>query len=173
MPRLHALELVMDGPGEVAVRRDWEVLHELGLPSQRDHTGGTNTPHVTLVALPAIDDHLERRAAELLGPVLPTAVRVSGLAVLGGEKVTLARLLDVPEPLTRAVLDLRDGLLEERHPGWLPHVTLGRRVPRSDVQRALDALGYADATLTLTGLRRWDPDRGEVRLLGTRNHGIE
>ncbi len=97
--------------------------------------------------------------------LVPAEVRVSGLAVLGGQKVTLARLLDVPEPLTRAVLDLRTRLVYERHPGWLPHVTLGRRLPRSEVQRALDALGYDDLALTLRGLRRWDPERGEVRRL--------
>ena len=165
MPRLHALELTLDAAGSDAVRRDWQVLRDLGLPSQLDHTGGTNTPHVTVVALPAVGDDLERRATDTLGAALPTVVRVSGLAVLGGEKVTLARLLDVPEPLTRAVLDLRAGLRDERHPGWLPHVTLGRRVPRSEVQRAVDALGYADVSLTLTGLRRWDPERGEVRRL--------
>jgi 2'-5' RNA ligase len=163
MPRLHALELTPDDAGTDAVRRDWQVPRDLGLPSQLDHTGGTNTPHVTVVALTAIDDDLERRAARVLRGVLPAQVRVSGLAVLGGEKVTLARLLDVPEELTRAVLDLRAGLRDERHPGWLPHVTLGRRVPRSEVQPALDALGYDDVALTLTGLRRWDPERGEVR----------
>lgn len=166
MPRLHALELTPDAAGDDAVRRDWQVLHDLGLPSQLDHTGGTNAPHVTLVSLPAIDDDLERRAVDGLADVLPVQVRVSGLAVLGGEKVTLARLLDVPEPLSRAVLDLRARLRDERHPGWLPHVTLGRRIPRSEVQRALDALGYDDVTLTLSGLRRWDPVLGEVRSLG-------
>lgn len=165
MPRLHALELVPDDAGVAAVRRDWQVLRDLGLPSQLDHAGGTNTPHVTLVGLPAIGDDLERRAADALEAVLPVGVRVSGLAVLGGQRITLARLLDVPEDLTRAVLAVRAGLHDERHPGWLPHVTLGRRVPRSEVQRALDALGYADLSLTLTGLRRWDPERGEVRRL--------
>ncbi len=164
MPRLHALELVPDEAGDDAVRRDWQVLRDLGLPSQLDHTGGGNSPHVTLVALPAIDDDLERRATHALEAVLPAEVRVSGLAVLGGEKVTLARLLDVPTPLTRAVLDLRVGL-DERHPGWLAHITLGRRVPRSEVQRALDALGYDDVRVMLTGLRRWDPVHGEVRHL--------
>jgi hypothetical protein len=164
MPRLHALELVPDEAGDDAVRRDWQVLRDLGLPSQLDHTGSSNSPHVTLVALPAIDDDLERRATHALEAVLPAEVRVSGLAVLGGEKVTLARLLDVPTPLTRAVLDLRVGL-DERHPGWLAHITLGRRVPRSEVQRALDALGYDDVRVMLTGLRRWDPVRGEVRHL--------
>jgi hypothetical protein len=33
------------------------------------------------------------------------------------------------------------------------------------VQQALDVLGYDDLELTLTMLRRWDPDRHEVRLL--------
>jgi len=165
MPRLHALELVPDEAGDRAVRRDWQVLHDLGLPSQLDHTGPTNSPHVTVVALPAVDEALERRAGDLLGPVLPTVVRASGLALLGGSRVTLARLLDVPADLVAAVLELREDLAEERHPGWLPHVTLARRVPRSEVQRAVDALGYDDVALTLTGLRRWDPDRHEVRRL--------
>lgn len=165
MPRLHALELTPDRAGEDAVERDWQVLRDLGLPSQLDHSGGTNTPHVTLVALPSIDDDLERQAVDCLRDALPTVVRVSGVAVLGGQKLTLARLLDVPPALTRAVLELRAGLRDERHPGWLPHVTLCRRLPRSEVQRALDALGYDDLSLTLTGLRRWDPERGEVRRL--------
>ena len=90
---------------------------------------------------------------------------MAGLAVLGGEKVTVARVLDVPEALTRAVLDLRAGVEGERHPGWLPHVTLARRLPRGDLQRAVDVLGYADVELTLTALRRWDPERHEVRTL--------
>jgi hypothetical protein len=165
MPRLHTLELVPDAAGDEAVRRDWQALHDAGLPSQLDHIGGTNTPHVTVLALPAIDTYLETRAAGLLGAVLPVDVRVSGLALLGGERVTLARLLDVPPRLTRAVLALRDEASGERHPGWLPHVTLGRRIPRADVQRALGLLGYADVGLTLAGLRRWDPDRREVRPL--------
>jgi 2'-5' RNA ligase len=165
MPRLHALELVPDEAGDAAVRRDWQVLRDLGLPSQLDHTGTTNSPHLTLVALPVVDELLEQHARGVLRRVLPVTVRFAGLAVLGGEKVTLARLLDVPEPLTSAVLALRAGLRDERHPGWLPHVTLGRRIPRSDVQRALDALGYDDVSLTLVTLRRWDPEQQKVRRL--------
>jgi hypothetical protein len=163
MPRLHALELVPDPTGDEAIRRDWQVLHDARMPSQLDHSGGTNTPHVTVLALPVISPDLEARAAGLVGSELPVDVRVSGLAVLGGEKVTLARLLDVPPRLTRAVLALRDEVGEERHPGWLPHVTLGRRLARSDVQRAIDLLGYADVVLTLVALRRWDPDERTVQ----------
>ena len=168
MPRLHALELVPDDAGDLAVRRDWQALRDAGLPSQLDHSGATNTPHVTVLALPAMDAALEARAAALVGSLLPVRVRMAGLALLGGPKVTVARLLDVPEPLTRAVLDLRSGVEGERHPGWLPHVTLARRVPRAFVQQVADVLGYQDVALTLTTLRRWDPERQEVYLLGDR-----
>ena len=51
---------------------------------------------------------------------------------------------------------------DRQHAGWLPHLTLARRVPRERVQEALDVLGWDDAVLTLTELRRWDPDAGAV-----------
>jgi hypothetical protein len=165
MPRLHALELVADDDGDNAVRRDWQALRDAGLASQLDHPAATNTPHVTVLALPAMGAETESLAADLLGPLLPVRVRPAGLAVLGGPKVTVARLLDVPESLTRAVLDLRAGVEGERHRGWLPHVTLARRMPRAHVQRAIDALGYDDVELTLAWLRRWDPERHEVRAI--------
>jgi hypothetical protein len=165
MPRLHALELVPDEAGDADVRRDWQALRDAGLASQLDHPAATNAPHVTVLALPAIDATVEARAVELIGPLLPIRVRASGVAVLGGRKATVARLLDVPEELVRAVLDLRERAGGERHPGWLPHVTLARRLPRAEVRQALDVLGYADVELILTALRRWDPERHEVRLL--------
>jgi hypothetical protein len=165
MPRLHALELVPDAAGDAAVRRDWRALRDAGLPSQLDHTGGTNTPHVTVLALPTLDAGTEARAAHLVGRLLPVTVRVSGLAFLGGDKVTVVRLLDVPPSLVRAVLDLRDRAEGERHAGWLPHVTLARRVPRAEAHRVVDLLGYDDVALTLVALRRWDPERHEVRVL--------
>ena len=54
MPRLHALELIPDAAGESAVRRDWQALRDAGLPSMLDHTGASNTPHVTVIAVPGI-----------------------------------------------------------------------------------------------------------------------
>jgi hypothetical protein len=52
-----------------------------------------------------------------------------------------------------------------QHLGWLPHVTLARRMDRADVGRAVAALGHEDAVLTLTSLRRWDPGAGIVTTL--------
>ena len=165
MPRLHALELLPDTDGEELVRRDWQALRDAGLPSQLDHRGTTNGPHLTLVAAPALGAADEQRAVEALAPVLPAEVRVAGLALLGGSRVTIARLVDVPDALARAVLDLRRGIADVQHPGWLAHVTLARRVPRADVPAALAALGHADGVLRLATLRRWDPDADVVRTL--------
>ena len=71
MPQLHALELVPDEAGQELVRRDWQALHDAGLPSQLDHTGATNAPHVTVVAAPRLQADTERLAIALLEPLLP------------------------------------------------------------------------------------------------------
>jgi hypothetical protein len=92
-------------------------------------------------------------------------VRVAGVALLGGSRVSLVRVVDVPDELVRAVLDLRAEVPGVQHPGWLPHVTLARRVPRADVPAALELLGHDDASLRMTTMRRWDPEAGVVRRL--------
>ena len=165
MPRLHAFELLPDDEGRDAVLRDWQVLRDADLPSQLDHKGTTNTPHVTVLAAPALDDEADESARARLGPVLPAEARTSGLALLGGTRVSIVRLLDVGDELTTAVLRLRTVVPRSQHPGWLPHVTLARRVPRSQVADALRVLGHDDVSLRLVELRRWDPDADTVRTL--------
>jgi hypothetical protein len=162
---MHALELLPDDAGCDVVRRDWQALRDAGLPSQLDHRGATNSPHVTLLAAPALDGDDEQRAADLVAPLLPAQVRASGLALLGGTRVSLVRVLDVPDPLVRVVLDLRSRVRDVQHVGWLPHVTLARRVDRADVGRAVEVVGHDDVVLTLASLRRWDPDAGTVTTL--------
>ena len=103
MPRLHSIELLPDDPGSDVVRRDWQALHDAGLPSQLDHRGATNSPHVTVLAAPALDRDDEQRAAERVASLLPTQVRASGIALLGGTRVSVVRVLDVPDPLVRVV----------------------------------------------------------------------
>ena len=162
MPRLHAIELLPDDAGSDVVRREWQALRDAGLPSQLDHRGTTNTPHVTVVAAPALATKDEQRARELVAGLLPVEARAGGIGLLGGAKVSLVRLLDVPDELVRAVLDLRAGAADVQHVGWLPHVTLARRVRRADVPAALEVLGHDDVVLTLSSLRRWDPDARTV-----------
>lgn len=163
MPRLHAFELVPDDAGREAVLRDWQALRDAGLPSQLDHKGMTNTPHVTLLAGERLPP--DEEAAALVGPLLPARVRVAGVLLLGGTRVTLARALDVDDAVLAAVLRLRAGAGALQHRGWVPHLTLGRRIRRADVPTAVAAVGHEDVELVLTGLRRWDPDAGTVTRL--------
>ncbi|MFN8196493.1 MAG: 2'-5' RNA ligase family protein [Nocardioidaceae bacterium] len=165
MPRLHALELVADAAGEAPVRAEWQALRDHGLPSMLDHPGATNTPHLTVIALPTVSDADEARAVDLLGPLLPVRVVTSGVAVFGGDRVTLVRTVDLADEVTRAVLDLRAATSGHQHPGWLPHLTLARRLPRADLARAVEAVGHTSIEVSLTALRRWDPDLGTVRTL--------
>lgn len=161
-----ALELVPDQAGDAAVRRDWQALRDAGLPSQLDHPGATNAPHLTLLAAPDVSG-ATARAAELVGPLLPVSVRASGVLVLGGARVTIARVVDVPDALVAAVLELRAETGELAHQGWLPHLTLARRVPRAELQRALEVVGHEDVVLRLSTLRSWDPGTRSVEQVQT------
>lgn len=162
MPHLHALELLPDKAGQELVLRDWQTLHDAGLPSQLEHRGLTNWPHVTVVSAPVLPEAAIDVARARLGALLPIRVRASGLLLLGGDRVTVARSLDVEDDVVRRVLAVRVQVPDRQHLGWLPHVTLARRVRRRDAQRVIDAVGHEDIELTLTELRRWDPELGAV-----------
>ena len=161
---LQSIELLPDAAGGDLVRQDWQLLRDAGLPSQMDHAGASNAPHLTLVAAPSVASAADR-AVPLLTGLLPVEVRAAGLLVLGGRRVTIARAVDVPDALVSVVMALRGVTPALPHQGWLPHVTLARRVERADVQRALEVLGHEDVVLSLTTLRRWDPDNRSIELL--------
>jgi hypothetical protein len=168
---LHALELLPDQGGQQVIRRDWRVLSEAGLRSQLEHRGATNAPHLTLVAAAAIGPQVEALAVELISPLLPIRVRCSGLLILGARRVTVARVVDVEDQVMATVLRLRAAVDGPQHPGWLPHLTLARGLPRSDVQNAIDILGHDDVELSITELRRWDPGSRSVTSLATSREG--
>jgi hypothetical protein len=165
MPMLHALELVPDEAGQELVRGDWQALRDAGLPSQLDRRRPTNTPHVTVVSAPGLPEAAIDVSRVRLGTLLPVRARAAGLLLLGGGRFTIARALDLDDDVVRRVLAVRVQVPDRRHVGWLPHVTLARRLDRGSVQRALDVLGHHDDVLTLTQLRRWDPELGAVTWL--------
>ena len=129
------------------MRASWAALREAGLPSQLDHRGASNAVHLTVVSAPTIPQPAVEAARRVLGPLLPLRVRVSGLLVLGGSRVTIARAVDVDDTAVDAVLRVRALVPDRQHPGWLPHLTLARRLPRERVQEAVDVLGWADEVL--------------------------
>lgn len=165
MPKLHALELVPDDAGRAAVRALWTALQEAGLPSQADHTKASNQPHVTVVEAEELPDAAIDVARARLRGMLPVTATARGLLLLGGEKVTVALGVDLDDDVVRRVLAVRVQVPDRAHRGWLPHVTLARRVPRADLARALEVVGTPEIGLRLTEVRRWDPERGHTTTL--------
>ncbi|MBZ5736277.1 hypothetical protein K8Z61_17420 [Nocardioides sp. TRM66260-LWL] len=165
---VHALELVPDEAGRALVRAQWQALADAGLPSQLARPGVSDVPHATLVSGPELSQEALDVAIVRVGSLLPVTGRLSGLLLLGSTgSVTIARALELDDDVVRRVLALRVQVPDRRFPGWLPHVTLARRVPRADVPRALEALeaAPADEEIVLSELRRWDPERGRVTVV--------
>lgn len=167
MAPVHALELVPDEVGRALIRAQWQRLADAGLPSQLVRPGVSDTPHATLVSAPALPPEAIDVAVVRLGAMLPVVGRLSGLLLLGsGNAVTIARSLELDDDVVRRVLAVRVQVPERRFPGWLPHVTLARRVNRADLPRALEVLGAdGEDELTLAEIRRWDPDLGRVTVV--------
>jgi hypothetical protein len=168
MPRLQALELVPDEDGCAAVRRDWQALHDAGLPSQLDHRGATNAPHLTVVSALALPAEAVELATTVLGAILPVSGRYTGLLLLGRRRVTLARALQLDDDVVAQVLQMRLRVRQREHQGWVPHVTLARGLDGGMLTAALGLLGREDAVLSFTELRLWDPGTGTVSSLAAR-----
>ena len=149
---LQSFELVPDDEGRVAVRALWEALQEAGLPSQADHTAGSNEAHLTLVEAESLDPETDQVTG--LGGLLPVTASVAGLVVLGGPRLVAVALLVVPPAEVVAAVGALRGA--EARP-WVPHVTLARRLDRRTAGDVVAAAGALPEQLRFTGLRHWDP----------------
>ena len=118
-----------------------------------------------VVAAPSLPDAAVDVARARLGALLPIRARAAGVLLLGGHLLTVARAYDLEDNVVRRVLAVRVQAPDRQHLGWLPHVTLARKLSRGLAQQAIDVLGHEDLTLTFTGIRQWDPDQGSVRVV--------
>lgn len=134
-----SIELLLDGAAEQALKDEWAVLLEAGLPSQARHTGASNRPHVTLLYS---EEPLD--PPRIVG--LPLPVTVASPVIFGSARrgFLLARLV---RP-SAALLELHRILHEEvgqlpgidplTRPGaWTAHVTLARRLTGEQLAAAL------------------------------------
>lgn len=159
---MQALELLLDPETDDVVRREWAALHQVGLPSQADHRGETNAPHVTVFAtehLPATDIDL----AAALSPLLPLPVRLGPAVAFPGRRVVVARLVvpdaDLLHLHAAAVAASGAEPTPLTNPGrWVPHVSLARGIPTDRVGEALALLRAPGHDGTATRLRHWDSD---------------
>lgn len=166
--RAHALELVLTGEDDAAVRARWQVLEDAGVPSLARHRGATHRPHVTLASSPRPPGERVTSLARGWGALLPAALRVSGLVLLGSRRITVAELLEVPDALRAARAELTAAWDDADDRPWLPHLTLATRLEPPDALRAVEALGEpAPRALarSCAALRWWDPDTETVSIL--------
>jgi hypothetical protein len=165
----HSVELLFDAGTDTALRRQWDVLAELGLPSQAGIRSGTNRPHVTLTVADRIDAAADDALRELAAR-LPVPCVIGAPLLFGTGRFVLARLIVPTAPLlalqadvhTRCLPHLAPAVLAHAEPGqWTPHTTLGRRIGADDIGPALTALRASSGDLAgqFTGLRRWDGDQ--------------
>ena len=152
------------------MRADWARLAGAGLTSQSRHPSPTNRPHVTLAAVAALPEGAEERLAAACSG-LPLRARLGPLAVLGHDPVVLVRLVVVTADLLALHAQVAgaagvpgDDLAA---PGrWLPHLTLARRMPLTEVSRAIDLLPREDEQVRFVAARRWDSEARRTWPLG-------
>ena len=165
---VQALELTFDRRTDDAVRAQWDVLKDAGLPSLARHTGPTNRPHVTL-------DTREDVAAEAERALTPIALRLPIELLIGApllfharRRWVLARHVVVDRPLlelhAHAQAVLGNGGSPLTSPGrWVPHLTLARGVSDEQLPEALKLISVAPPiTAVALRLRRWDSEAGRA-----------
>lgn len=130
--------LHLSGREEQQVRDIFAQLAQRGFPVQHQ------TPHITLTFSPRMEEGVVKRATELLPEVIPATCHRVGTVVFGTKrKQTVAWLLETDEALEATARKLSALNPDGRGRRWIPHLTVGLRLPRETVPdyiRALDEL---------------------------------
>ena len=117
------------------MREIYAALAERGLPEQRQR------PHISVTFAPTMHRRAIGEAAALLPPVLPSALRRTGVVIFGTKsKQTVAWLLEAPDDLERAAQQVSAANPEGRGARWIPHLTMGLRLPKRIVPDYIAAL---------------------------------
>lgn len=149
---------------EQQVREIFARLEERGFPAQQQ------TPHITVTFSKDMADHIVERAAELLPPLIPARFQRVGTVVFGTKrKQTVAWLLETSVDLESAARELSALNPDGRGRRWIPHLTMGLRLPREivpDYVRALDEVTSAHfRELTAARAAFWRPRTQELTVL--------
>ncbi len=142
-----------------------EIFAELG---RRGFPVQNQTPHITLTLAPEMRGDVVKRAAEILPPLMPAEFRRMGTVVFGTKgKQTVAWLLETSEELERAARELSRLNPDGRGDRWIPHLTMGLRIPRATVPDYIRALDEATSphfkTLRAEQVGYWSPKAQEFQ----------
>lgn len=152
-----SIELLLDEGSDARIRSAWAALSEAGIPSQHDHSGASNAPHVTAAfsSTPLAPPPAEPPAAP---------VPLGGLLLFPRRRgVVLARAVVPTEELLAWHRELHAGLPADADidphtlPGaWTAHITLARVLPVEQLAAAVALLPPDDHPVTFSGVRMWD-----------------
>lgn len=156
---VQSAELLLDDTLADAVRAEWRLLSAAGLPSQADHRGPTNAPHVTVGVADELDDEAE---AALETVPRPDELRLGGLLVFASpRRVVLARSVVATPALLATHVAVAEawshcpGRPDHLEPGrWTPHVTLALRLALLDAAGTATPDGRGRSDLSRRGRTR-------------------
>lgn len=154
--------ILLNLPDEQAatVRGIFDELAARGFPPQ------WQTPHITVTFSPNMAPHVVERAREILPSAVPSELSRRGVVVFGtGKKQTVAWLLEATDELENAARELSALNPDGRGPRWVPHLTVGLRLPRDIVPSYIDALSQITPrefkSITAVEAAYWRPSVGE------------
>ena len=182
---VHSIELLLDDEAEAAIKRQWRLLADAGLPSEHrpDPGTGSRRPHVTVVACEQIPMATATGLGPTLSQALPLPVVVGVPMIFGTAKVGRPGLILVRQVLASPELLRLQQQLKDRCPPaldrhfdagrWAPHVTLSRRLRPDQIPIALQLLARTGASngapremsVKVTGARFWQGDLKQARSL--------
>lgn len=166
MPSPENIQLRLARADEERVREIFEELAGQGHPRQQQ------TPHVTITFAHTMEQAAVRRAAQLLPAVVPAPLHRVGTVTFGiKRKQTVAWLLETTEELERAAREISTLNPEGRGHRWIPHLTMGLRLPKEIVPDYIRALEKATSnhfkTLSAETAVFWQPQAGRLTRLDT------
>lgn len=143
---------------EARVREVYAELAARGFPPQQQ------TPHITVTFAPVMPAAPVDAARTHLAGLLPADFSRVGTVIFGiKSKRTVAWLLETTEELESAARAVSAANQEGRGDRWIPHLTMGLRIPRSleaDYTAALDDIARGDLALRNFRAQRavlWSP----------------
>jgi 2'-5' RNA ligase len=170
-----SVELLLDDHAEQAVRRQWSLLAEAGLPSEhRPSAAEHHRPHITLFAADSLPSEREPSLPGLVAG-LDLTLQLGALMIFGPRhgRFILVRSVAASAELLALQARVADVCGEDPAgqfgPGrWSPHITLARRVfvdRTGDVLTALGRTADRPVMARITRCRRWDGTRKTAWLL--------
>ncbi len=166
---VQSVELLLDEESDAAIRAQWDLLGDAGLPTaRRSEPSPHHAPHITLWAGDVLSPDAEEALPGLFAD-LDLTLRIGALMIFGprhGSCILVRQVL-----ATVPLLDLQQRVVQVSGPddpsgqfgvgGWSPHVTLARGLRADQLGAAAEVLGRTSATMSATvcRARRWDGAR--------------